>query len=68
MKTNGTVKWFNDRKGYGFIAVENRGDAFVHYSDIEQQIGRKTLTENQEVRCDVIQGTKGLKAVHVEAL
>jgi CspA family cold shock protein len=68
LKTNGTVKWFNDSKGYGFIAVEKLGDAFVHYSDIEQQIGRKTLKENQEVRCEVIHSIKGLKAVHVEAL
>ena len=68
MKQSGTVKWFNDRKGFGFIEVENGRDAFVHYSDIKEQTGHKTLKEGQEVKCEVILADKGLKAVEVVAV
>lgn len=68
MKQSGTVKWFNNKKGFGFIAVESGGDAFVHYTDIEDQVGHKTLKEGQEVRCEVIQAPKGPKAVSVVAV
>ena len=68
MKKNGKVKWFNDRKGFGFIEVDSGGDAFVHYTDIKDQVGHKTLREGQEVRCQVIQAPKGPKAVEVVAV
>ena len=61
---NGKVKWFNERKGYGFIEREDGSDIFVHYSDIEGQ-GFKALNEGDEVEFDVIEGDKGPKAVKV---
>ena len=68
MKETGVVKWFNDRRGYGFITREAGPDVFVHYSDIEQQEGRKTLREGQEVQFEVAEGSKGLKAAQVEVV
>src|ERR1700740_355671 len=64
----GTVKWFNAEKGFGFIAQEDGGDdVFVHYSAIQSQ-GYKTLDENQKVEFDVTQGPKGPQAENVRAL
>lgn len=60
----GTVKWFNEAKGYGFIQQDNGTDVFVHYSAIKGD-GYKTLTEGQRVEFDVVQGDKGLKASNV---
>lgn len=60
----GTVKWFNDRKGYGFIEQESGPDVFVHQSAIETT-GYRTLTENQEVEFEIEEGPKGLKATNV---
>ncbi len=63
--TQGTVKWFNAEKGFGFIAQEGGGDdVFVHYSAIQVQ-GFKTLDENQRVTFDVTQGPKGPQAENV---
>ncbi|MCK4307811.1 cold-shock protein [candidate division WOR-3 bacterium] len=62
----GKVKWFNERKGYGFIEREDGEDIFVHYSDIEGD-GFKILEEGIEVEFDVVEGDKGPKAVHVVA-
>ena len=63
---NGTVKWFNDEKGFGFIEVAGQPDVFVHYSEIEGQ-GRKTLVEGQAVEFDIEQGQKGPTANRVQA-
>ncbi len=60
----GTVKWFNDQKGYGFIAQENGPDVFVHFSAIQMQ-GFKTLQEGQQVEFEVVDGQKGPQAANV---
>ena len=57
----GTVKWFNGEKGYGFIAVDDGADVFVHYSAIDMP-GFKTLEENSRVEFDITQGGKGPQA------
>jgi CspA family cold shock protein len=59
----GTVKWFNDDKGYGFIGTAE-GDVFVHHSVIQAE-GFKSLKEGQEVQLEVTQGPKGLQAAKV---
>jgi CspA family cold shock protein len=62
----GTVKWFNDAKGYGFIASDDGGgDLFVHFSEIKAS-GFKTLTENQKVSFDVTTGPKGKQAANIK--
>jgi CspA family cold shock protein len=65
--SEGKVKWFNERKGFGFIEQEGGGDIFVHFSAI-QGSGFKTLLEGQQVSFDVQQGKKGLEAENVRAL
>ncbi len=60
----GTVKWFNDQKGWGFIAVEGQPDVFVHYSEIQGD-GRKTLVEGQAVEFDIEPGDRGPLAKRV---
>jgi len=60
----GTVKWFNEKKGYGFISQEDGSDVFVHYSAIEQT-GFKTLREGEEVEFEIVQGPKGAQASKV---
>lgn len=62
----GTVKWFNNEKGYGFIAVDGGEDVFVHYSAIQSD-GYRSLDEGQRVEFDVAQGSKGPQAdaVHI---
>ena len=61
----GTVKWFNDQKGFGFITQDNGGpDVFVHFSAIQGQ-GFKTLAEGQTVEFEVVQGPKGAQASNV---
>jgi CspA family cold shock protein len=62
--SKGKVKWFNEKKGYGFIEQEGGGDVFVHFSAIQGD-GFKTLTEGQEVEFDVVDGQKGPQASNV---
>jgi CspA family cold shock protein len=64
MKEKGKVKWFNDAKGFGFIARDNGPDVFVHFSAIQSE-GFRTLAENQEVEFEVVQGAKGPQAQNV---
>ena len=61
---NGTVKWFNDSKGFGFIEHEDGTDVFVHFSAINDD-GFKSLDEGQRVSLDVTEGPKGLQATNV---
>ncbi len=61
---NGTVKWFNDSKGFGFIEQENGEDVFVHFSAILGE-GFKSLSEGDRVTFEVTRGPKGLQAVNV---
>jgi CspA family cold shock protein len=60
----GTIKWFNDAKGYGFISREGGADVFVHHSSIEME-GFRSLAEGQKVEFNVVQGPKGLQAANV---
>ena len=66
MKTNGTVKWFNEAKGFGFITTEGGEDVFVHFSAIQGN-GFRTLSEGANVEFEVTRGPKGLQAVNVTA-
>ena len=63
----GTVKWFNNEKGFGFISVEGEGDVFVHFSAITGE-GYKSLEEGQSVQFDVVEGAKGPQAANVVRL
>ena len=66
--TQGTVKWFNSEKGFGFIAPDEGGaDVFAHYSAIESS-GYRSLEENQRVEFEITQGAKGPQAVGVTAI
>ncbi|PYV49845.1 MAG: cold-shock protein [Acidobacteria bacterium] len=63
----GTVKWFNDAKGYGFISRNSGADVFVHFSAIRSN-GFRSLQEGQTVQFDLVNGPKGFQAENVQAL
>ena len=63
----GTVKWFDERKGYGFITSEDGKDFFVHFSAIQEE-GFKTLNEGQRVRFDVTEGPRGEQATNLQPM
>ena len=63
-KVKGTVKWFNEKKGFGFIEKEGGGDVFVHFSDIKTE-GFRTLAENQAVEFEITTDDKGERATNV---
>ena len=63
----GRVKWFNEKKGFGFITKDDGEDVFVHYSEISMD-GFKTLVENQEVTFEIKEGPRGLQATNVRPL
>jgi len=62
---NGTVKWFNDSKGYGFIEQKSGSDVFVHYSAIQDE-GFKSLKAGQSVTMDIVEGEQGLQAANIK--
>jgi cold shock protein len=64
MRSTGTVKWFNDAKGFGFITMEGGEDVFVHFSAIQAK-GFRSLPEGAPVEFDLVQGPKGLQAANV---
>jgi len=66
-RETGTVKWFNESKGYGFIARESGDDVFVHFSAIQGE-GFRTLEENQRVEFSVEEDPKGLRAANVQVM
>lgn len=63
-RTEGTVRWFNNEKGYGFIALENGENVFVHYSEVDGP-GYPTLERGERVSFEIIQGRNGLRAQRV---
>ncbi len=65
--STGKVKWFNSKKGFGFIEREDGDDVFVHYSAIDMD-GFKVLQEGQEVEFDIVEGEKGLQAANVKSI
>lgn len=65
--SRGTVKWFNNQKGFGFISDAEGNDVFVHYSGLNME-GYKTLEEGQEVEYEVIDGAKGPQATNVTTI
>ena len=64
MRSKGKVKWFNEKKGFGFIEQSDGDDLFVHHTAIQGE-GFKTLAEGQEVEFDIVKGPKGLQAANV---
>ncbi len=68
MRSTGTVKWFNDAKGFGFITTDSGEDVFVHHTAIQNSGGFRTLAEGAQVEFETTQGPKGLQAQNVVPL
>ncbi|MFM1524388.1 MULTISPECIES: cold-shock protein [Helcococcus] len=66
--TKGTVKWFNAKKGYGYITTEEGNDVFVHFTALEDNGEFRTLNDAQEVEFEVVEGEKGPQAANVVKL
>ena len=66
-QVTGTVKWFNDSKGFGFIGRDSGDDVFVHFSAIDSE-GHRSLQEGQKVSFSVVKGTRGLQAADVRMI
>lgn len=66
--TKGTVKWFNAKKGYGYITTEEGNDVFVHFTALEDNGEFRTLNDGQEVEFEVVEGEKGPQAANVVKL
>lgn len=66
--TTGTIKWFNQEKGYGFISCDNGNDVFVHYSHVKEKGTDKDLHEGENVSFDIEQGAKGPMAINVQKI
>ena len=66
-KMTGTVKWFNNKKGFGFIEKEGGGDVFAHFSEIQSD-GFKTLNENDKVEFELQEGQRGMQANNVKTI
>ena len=64
---NGTVKWFNNEKGFGFISVEGGDDVFAHFTAIQGE-GFRSLEEGQKLSFDIVEGAKGLQAANITIL
>ena len=64
---NGTVKWFNNEKGFGFISVEGGDDVFAHFTAIQGE-GFRSLEKGQKVSFDIVEGAKGLQAANITIL
>ena len=64
---NGSVKWFNNEKGFGFISVEGGDDVFAHFTAIQGE-GFRSLEEGQKVSFDIVEGAKGLQAANITIL
>ncbi len=67
-RITGTVKWFNDQKGFGFLAQPNGDDVFVHYSAIQTEGGFRSLAEGEQVEFSIEQGPRGLAAANVRKI
>ncbi|MBL4933593.1 MULTISPECIES: cold-shock protein [Clostridium] len=65
---NGVVKWFDTKRGYGFISADDGNDVFVHFSQVKERQGDKELHEGESVAFDIVQKGKGPQAINVEKM
>ncbi|MEQ8154716.1 MAG: cold-shock protein [Clostridiaceae bacterium] len=65
---NGIVKWFDSKRGYGFISADDGNDVFVHFSQVKEKSGDKELHEGEAVAFDIVQKDRGPQAINVEKI